>query len=257
MEILNTTTSINKLYKYRNFNDENLEKIIKNSSLYYSPVENFNDPFDCKLSFKQNYSKKEIRDSFIAFKERNPNFPRRLKDITKIYGKEKDFIDFQNKITKQMIASIGVLSLSANSNNILMWSHYSHNHTGLVFEFTPQNTNDKHSCFYAPVKVEYSEVYEELSYINNQKEELLKLILTKYNDWSYEEEYRCIDLEFQGEKKFHKNELTGIVFGAKATQENINHIIQLCNDNDYVNVSYKKAMLKNGSFSLLLESIDV
>ena len=82
-----------KLYKYRSFADVYVENIIKKSSLYFSPVEYFNDPFDCKLSFKQNYSKQEIKKCLIGVKKRNPHQPLRLKDMIKKFGKNQDFIE--------------------------------------------------------------------------------------------------------------------------------------------------------------------
>ena len=90
---------IDKLYKYRNIDDIYLENIIKNSSLYFSPVEHFNDPFDCKLSFRQNYSKQEIRQCFIGIKERNPHQPHRLKRYDEKIWKNQDFIELQNRTT--------------------------------------------------------------------------------------------------------------------------------------------------------------
>lgn len=250
---------MDKLYKYRNFSDSYMENIIKNSALYFSSVEQFNDPFDCKLSFRQNYSNQEIKNCFISMKERNPNQPHRLKDMMKKFGKNKDFVQIQNSITKKTIASLGVLSLSRNFSSILMWSHYAESHTGLVFEFTPKNLRDKISCFYNLISVDYSEKYEELSYanVNRSKEEIPKLLLTKYKDWAYEEESRCFGLDFQGEKKFQKDELTSIIFGAKALQANIKRIIELCQEYDFNHVEFKQAKLRQGSFSLDFEDIKI
>ena len=247
---------MNKLYKYRNFNDTHVENIIKNSSLFFSPVKYFNDPFDCKLSYRQKYTKHEILQCFINLKKRNPYQSHKLKDILLRYGKNENFIKMQNSITEKMIASVGVLSLSSNYNNILMWSHYSRSHTGLVFEFTPNDMNDEQSCFFHPLKVDYAKKYEELSYVNDGKNEIPKLLLTKYKDWAYEEEYRCFGLDFQGEKKFHKNELTSIIFGAKTLQKDINRIIKLCKDHNFLHLNFKQAVLQHGSFSLSFKVIN-
>lgn len=246
---------MNKLYKYRNFSDQFLDNIIKNSSLFFSSIENFNDPFDCKLSYKQNYSKQEIKNYIVTLKELNSDQSHRIKDLKKSFGKKQDFIKLQNRITEQIIASMGVLSLSSNYDNILMWSHYSESHTGLVLEFTPRSPMGIDSCFFPLIKVEYSETYEELSYVNDVRLEAQKLILTKYKDWEYEKEYRCISLGYQGEKQFHKDELTGIIFGAKASQANIDKVIKLCNEYDYKNIKYMQAKLERGSFSLSFEEM--
>lgn len=246
-----------KLYKYRNFENLYMEKIIENSSLYFSHIADFNDPFDCRLSYRQNYSKQEISQYFIDLKMRNPNQPYRLKDIKNKYGKKQDFITLQNDTTKKTVEKMGVLSLSSNFENILMWSHYSKSHTGLVFEFTPKDVNDENSCFYHPDSVDYLESYVELSYANDHREEIPKLLFVKYKDWKYEEEYRIFDLDFQGEKKFHKNELTAIIFGVNAKIENIQKIIDLCQMHGFDHMVFKKAKIEHGKFALSFEIISL
>ena len=138
-----------------------------------------------------------------------------------------------------------------------MWSHYAQSHQGLVFEFTPRNINDEMSCFHNPIKVDYSNSYDELSYVNDHKIEIPKLLLTKYIDWAYEEEYRCFGLDFQGEKKFHKDELTGIIFGVNTLQSNIDRIMKLSKEHDFNHIYFKQAILNHGSFSLSFKNISL
>lgn len=247
-----------KFYKYRNFDDMSTpinehftNNIILNSALYFSPIKRFNDPFDCKLSYRQKYSKKEIKRYFIHFLKRNSGFAR-LKDLLKKFGSNQDFNDHQNYSTRKLIEKIGVLSLSTNPNSILMWSHYSHNHTGLVFEFSAAQNS---KCFDMYHKVDYSEKYDLLSYVEENKIEIPKLMLTKHKDWSYESEYRIIDMNYQGEKKFDKDELTSIIFGALAKKENINRIIKLCTNNGFNHVKFIQAELSVGEFSLKFKEL--
>jgi len=242
-----------KFYKYRSFDDMSTptkehftNKIILNSALYFSPIERFNDPFDCKLSYRQKYSKKEIKNHFIQFLSRNPGFAR-LKDLLKKFGSNQNFIDYQNHSTRKLIEKIGVLSLSTNPNSILMWSHYSLNHTGLVFEFSTAN---KSTCFDMYHKIDYSEKYDLLSYTEENKTEIPKLMLTKHKDWKYESEFRVVDMNYQGEKKFDKKELTSIIFGALAKQDDIKRMIKLCKENGFGHVKFSQAELSVGEFSL-------
>ena len=76
------------------------------------------------------------------------------------------------------------------------------------------------------------------------------MTLIKHTDWSYEEEFRLIDFSFQGEKKFPKEALTSIIFGLNAKQSNIETMIQLCKDNGFEHVKFKKAKKVSGSFAL-------
>lgn len=178
----------------------------------------------------------------------------RLKDLLVKYGSNQNFIDHQNFVTKKLIEKIGVLSLSTNPNSILMWSHYSFNHTGLVFEFTP---SDKSVCFDNYYQIEYSEKYDLLSYVEENKTEIPKLMLTKHKDWAYESEFRIIDMKYQGEKKFDKKELTSIIFGALAKKNDIKYMINLCKKNGFTHVKFSQAELSVGEFSLKFRELIV
>ena len=133
-----------------------------------------------------------------------------------------------------------------------MWSHYSSNHTGLVFQFTFKKNS---KCFLRPLVVDYKDKYDLLSYTSDFKSEAPKLMLTKHSDWTYESEVRIIDLDFQGEKKFKKHELTSIIFGALAKDDDIDKMMGLCKQNGFEHVKFSKAMLTPGEFSLKFREI--
>jgi len=248
---------IQKYYKYRAF-DEFTDRIITNSSLYYASPHDFNDPFDCQLSFRESYSKKEIREFFIDFLTRRPDFPLPLKKLISEYGKSEQFINFAKQHMNKFIQNVGIVSLSKNYNNILMWSHYADNHKGLVFEFSEIQKYNKISKMIG-TSITYKNSYDLLSYTPASKEdqinELEKLFLTKHNHWIYEEEFRLIDFSFQGEKEFPKEILTSIIFGLNTKQSDIDHMIQLCKDNGFEHVKFKKAQKAPGKFAL--EFIDI
>ncbi|MFA6144441.1 MAG: DUF2971 domain-containing protein [Sulfurimonas sp.] len=233
----------NKLYKYREFNHYT-EQIIKDCSLYFSPIERFNDPFDCKLSFQEQYDGEELQNVYENY----------LTSGQLLAPKDKGhLLELKQKTIPKLISQIGVLSLSKNYNNILMWSHYSASHTGLAFEFEPDLNSE---CFERPMQVGYHDNYELLSYVKSFREESVKLMLTKHSNWVYEDEYRCIDLEYQGPKKFFQRELTGIIFGAKAKKCDIQEMINLCKENGFDHVKFKHAkILSNGEFGLTFDNL--
>jgi hypothetical protein len=53
------------LYKYREF-DNFTESIFRDSSLFFSKPSNFNDPFDCRITDKGNYTSQEIIDYLVG-----------------------------------------------------------------------------------------------------------------------------------------------------------------------------------------------
>ncbi len=245
---------VTKLYKYRSFNDKFLNNIITNSSLYYSPIKYFNDPFDCRIEFRNEYSYEERKEYLNKASVRNSGLGADIEGLMQFYTNEM-LVNIMKEANNKLIDNIGVLSLSANYENILMWSHYASSHNGLVFEFEPLHY-DGYDCLYHPKKVDYDEKYELLSYLESDDgSELVKLMLTKHIDWKYENEYRCIDTGFQGEKKFHKDELKSIFFGLNTTNKQIEDFKKLCHDNGFTHLNFKKAKKINGEFKLAFDDI--
>lgn len=243
---------VKRLYKYRSFEDPFQKNIIANSALYFSQIKHFNDPFDSRLSYRQEYTKSEIKKYWADFTSRIPTVGR-LKDIKKKFGNIESFLKHANKIKNEQLNRAGILSLSTDPKSILMWSHYSNNHTGLIYEFEPMF---KQSCFFntlPPIKMDYMDEYEPLSFVatgEERKKQYERLLLTKHTDWKYEKEYRVIDLDYYGEKKYNKTELKSIIFGHKTEKDNILDTIELCENNGFEHVKFKKAEIVNGKFAL-------
>lgn len=240
-----SSPKIAKLYKYRCFG-KYTNKIILNSSLYFPAINQINDPFDCKLSFQQEYSLAERIECFTQLADKYAS-DFTLEQLLEKYPDNKSFIDYRNIIIKELINKLGLLSLSKTPKNILMWSHYSNNHTGLVFQFAFEESSE---CFHSPLLVDYKDEYELLSYTSDFKDEAQKLLLTKHVGWKYESEVRVIDLDYQGEKQFKKHELTSIIFGALAKDKDIDEMINLCRKNGFNHVNFSQARLSPSEFSL-------
>lgn len=249
---------IYKLYKYRAFNEFTDEIIIK-SSLWYANPTRFNDPFDMSPSFRQKYSKREIKEhikDFIKNCENTKNSP--IEEQEKYRRKfenrsntDQKFVAIRERLFFEQISSTGVVSLSKHNDSILMWSHYAENHKGLVFEF--DYTGKKFDLHEFPHKVEYIDGYGLLSHAVSREErnkQMETILLSKYNDWSYEGEYRIIDFDFQGNKPFQKELLTKIIFGLRSSPEDMQSMVKLCRENGFEHVVFEKAEKIEGTFAL-------
>ena len=235
------------LYKYREFS-ENTDKIILNSELYFASHNSFNDPFDCNLQFREisSYSDKEFENYC-------------QEELEKGVDKEKYLTDLSKKLIKAK-SEVGILCLSRNKKNILMWSHYAKNHEGLCFGF-----EDIKDIFYKDNKITYiivkypkSKDYELISLLR-EKGEIRRMFTTKSELWKYEKEIRLLDLKggkTVGVKKFKKEYLKEIIFGCKAHEINIKKIIQLCQLNGFQHVIFKKAKIISGKFALDFDEIN-
>lgn len=238
----------NKVYKYRLFN-EYTNNIIISSSLYFSPIKAFNDPYDCNLSFKKEYSKEEISKYFEKEIEKSDREKiDSIKEAKDEHSSPEKFHRWIQSSLDENVSKYGILSLSSTKKSILMWSHYSYNHTGLVFEF---DILEDRSFFKYLAQVSYEEKkYDLLSHTDYKNKDIKKLLLTKYKDWEYEQEHRIIDLKFQGEKEFNKMALKTVIFGAKAKADDIEKFIKLCDRCGFSHLKFKKAKLVDGKFKL-------
>jgi Protein of unknown function (DUF2971) len=138
-----------RLYKYRALggdNFERLESIFINNYLWSgSPLE-FNDPFDCFPAIDTTGSAQEI----LAWTRRNVdrNFKgvsrqqRRAnaRNLANSIGKDGGLggggsNDGGHEAWKQTLAKMGVVSLTAKPDDLLMWGHYADSHRGVCLEF--------------------------------------------------------------------------------------------------------------------------
>ena len=155
---------------------------------------------------------------------------------------------------EKMKNTVGILSMSKNYKNILMWSHYSKNHEGVCFGFEKNIFEGAKG-----EKVDYSKNKRYDLIFSFKKEfgdELKRLFLLKSKYWKYEKEFRFIELGYTGVRKYDKNKLKQIIFGCKADETNIKKIIQLCQLNGFEHIVYKKARIVSGKFELDFDEID-
>jgi hypothetical protein len=233
------------LYKYREFS-ENTDKIILNSELYFASHNSFNDPFDCNLEFKEidSYTDKEFEKycKDKALEEKNKN--EYLKELREKLIKAK--------------SEVGILCVSQDYKNILMWSHYAKNHECLCFGFE-YGFYDKNEIKYSKVNYPKNKEYGLISFFKPQNGEIRRMFTTKSKFWKYEKEIRLFDLKdgkTTGAKMFNKECLKKIIFGCKVEETNIKKIIQLCQLNGFSHVKFNKAKLIPGKFALDFDEID-
>lgn len=248
------------LYKYTPHNTDYKYDVITKSQLWFSKIENFNDPIDSRLDYRQKYNKNEIKKYWENFSK--DKLVHSLEKTLEIYGNNNSFIDQQNRVFSELKAKLGVLCFSANPTNILMWSHYANNHKGIVYEFELDLFSNRMTSSFEGVnyKVEYPEDnnYELLSYTligEERKKQFVKELTIKAKDWAYEEEYRMIDIEKSGNKNFNKSSLASIIFGVKTNKCEIEAIKELCAQNGLNHVKFKKAEFIKGKFEIEIANI--
>lgn len=254
-----------EIFKYCSF--DSAVKILSSSSLIFNNAKSFNDPFDCDidlLKFDFNDIGDEVKTDIINVKsiikneEQFPNsFIEKQMDIYASNGElEKVYKNGQIEKVKQN----AVCCFSFTFENTCMWSHYANNHKGICLVFNVKEespfidiSNDDISS--GPVRYRDLKKDTPVNYLKNKLEGIETLLLTKSLDWKYEEEFRYISMNGPRIEKFQKSFLKGIIFGQRATDEQIEEIKKLCVNNFDDNVLFAR-MIKAG-LDLNVESIDV
>jgi Protein of unknown function (DUF2971) len=239
------------LYKYRISDiarNPYFDSIITTNSMMFSSPNSFNDPFDCQLE----------PDTFPSFIEITQFFTRMLPHIgtNEISKMAKVAINDPLAFAKILEESIkfdnvGVLCLSQEPDNILLWSHYADNHCGVCLKFDILQDLD---FFSTPLKVIYDDIYPVYNHMTQELEIIKKMIQTKFKLWKYEKEIRI----FKMEKKlynFNKSALTEIIFGCNTPQLEIDRIKNLAIANGYGHLKYHKAKKQNRVYGLALNPV--
>lgn len=213
-----------KLYRYRNFDDENKKyryQEICEGKLFLNPPKKLNDPFDSGTLLSSN-----IPIDYIPNKEDYVNgFRNILSDIDIQQVLESDnwfdvlmskinsyYADIQedaakefkniplycaqnaNQFTRYFIQDyVKIACFTETSTNLPMWTLYAKEHTGICLEYDVKQFEDIDKLlpvFYCDILPDGAKIV-----INNQFGQYLNLSLAsiqKHNDWRYENEWRLI-----------------------------------------------------------------
>jgi hypothetical protein len=232
--------NVRYLYKYLPYSEGSLE-VLKSGTIKYTHPLDFNDPFDCSPVYDQEAidqlpnTRPDLFDVCATIENWDPSdYKNKVKEKLPIL-KEK-FLN--GEIDKEIFQNTGIVSLSKNPYNILMWSHYAQDHKGFVVGFRiPINATKsdlpKIDFLCRLLEVNYSKERLKYAYgIDSDEVMLKKTILTKSIDWKYEEEERVIDpYREPGIHKYPRNDMLAcVIAGVRMQKEHKNNIRKILNE---------------------------
>jgi hypothetical protein len=266
------------LYKYRPFDSalreesERTLRMLRESNVWMATPSSFNDPFDCQPSILRNREteqrnlaritrnylsriKKALRTgSILADRQTQPMAHRTLVNLRrsleskqpnerKYQALKKHFLvppdaEAAFGLLQARLARVGVLSLSANPTEMLMWAHYASQHAGFCLGFErsegsllKSDTNTK------PVRYgdEFPELgldTSELSWlvtaedgsisdsiaIDIEEPHLQTVIYSKSTKWQHEQEWRVLVRE-GGVLSGYPGPLRRVIFGLRCGRD--------------------------------------
>lgn len=219
---------VDVLYKYGCFN-KYTQQLFTTGKVYFASPDSFNDPFECDpVLSTHNLSRDKYREFLIRkAKENGENSAGAKAKAAHIM--KAGLIDQPgtlSKIRQEMkdyYNRAGIYCLSETHDDILMWSHYADNHRGYCIQF---EANSRTIVFGAAQKVIYSASYPVADLLEEDNVERLELaLLTKYEGWSYEKEWRIIHLSHDenrpawGLKDYPVNLMKKVILGARMAED--------------------------------------
>lgn len=214
-----------RLYKYRSLAGPAArwtEAIVRKNELFFATRRHFNDPFDCRPCFVTKASATQ-KQKFLRGVLKSGGYPpatthsKLAKELIDHPAYEDALNDAIQHVEDRLDNQTGILCLSKQPDNILMWSHYADSHQGICLVFE----GEKGSCpFPAAKRVHYQPGLPVCNPVVASREEMKHLILfTKLDKWSYEDEWRLISGNGCGSKPFTPQILKEIILGARITEE--------------------------------------
>jgi DNA-directed RNA polymerase subunit F len=168
-----------------------------------------------------------------------------------------------NSEVRAILADTSIFCLSETCDNLLMWSHYAHNHSGAVIYFLSLQEVDSPLTLAEPVR--YLREFPRLEFASLMNGEDMRkrvyetVTLSKSEVWSYEREWRVVTSLREKTKPyeiipFAREEVGAVYLGCRMDEGDRNEIV------DIVRSRYSDAKLfqaKNNAhnFSLIFEQI--
>lgn len=219
-------TDLEYLYKYRSLSGQSAEwtkSIVVNSRLHFANAQQFNDPFDSlprrsvdasyeeKVAWLRTYVRSQNPHHHRAQIEREARELVSRRDASMSSERALEMVD---AIFEKAKRGLGILSLSARPDHVLLWSHYADCHQGICLRF---RATDSTELFEAAQEVIYSADRPVLNFFKQTiAQQIDAALMTKADFWSYEQEWRIFSHEIgPGQHPYPASLLDGIIFGLR------------------------------------------
>lgn len=211
-----------KLYRFQSATliDSACLKNIKNGEIWFSDPAKFNDPFDLNPNINNLLQERwsSVPEFITAMRKalscllENPDMYQgalfmnsALADETRAWTSE-DFaqeLDWDTRLIsaiKARIAQFGVVCMTPQWDNRLMWAHYANSGQGFCIEYEVDWGKQQPDFRYVPVQ--YTSNPPQLCITEamfTPHQFLYRVLSTKHADWAYEQEIRLVCLTSKGQ----------------------------------------------------------
>ncbi len=200
------TEVIPKLYKYFSVSpDKNNNKIysienLKNDNIFCQNIKNFNDPYDGFAGINKDFVTEQAKN---LSSKAAPNY-----EMVSFVETANDLFDSCDNLHQELSDNYRVCCFSESYNHPLMWAHYADKHQGFCLEYDFCSSLDSieqklallglFPVIYQKNRLNLNDLflhfrdhfslYDKVGYVFHN----LIILLTKYDIWKYEREWRLI-----------------------------------------------------------------
>ena len=192
------------LYKYRCWNNTYHKRMLTETEIYFASANSFNDPYDCSLPYK--WKQDELTEENIfnkyrtSLKEMHPNWTETQIHESCYFEQQQGLFHDETHIKsisedwrRKEYKAFGIVSLTSQSNNFLMWSHYADSHNGFAVGFDKYILFEVSKASLSPMI--YQKEIPSYGLFEDLMEKSMKQLHTKSDVWEYEDEYRLISMQ--------------------------------------------------------------
>ncbi|HXU93612.1 MAG TPA: DUF2971 domain-containing protein [Gallionella sp.] len=249
--------STDQLHKYMGV--EGAIRFFNTMGLRFTQPDQLNDPYECHLAFDKKVREQLVEDFVSHTVKSKPDGD--LKRISDMAERNADsLLEMALENYKETKNQLGVLSLSEDPLNLLMWAHYADKHQGVVIEL-----DFTHESLFKVVGG--GRMFSTLSSVRYQNEKVvgvptpdkvIESLLVKSLDWEYEKEWRFIrtlnlleeveDGIFVG--KISPKAIKRVIFGSRFPEEKLAEITKFTKLPEFSHVKLEKALMIPNRFEL-------
>jgi len=251
------------LYKYRDWANDYHKRSLTETEIYFAAPTDFNDPFDCSVPFR--YDEKELTPENIFNKlvimgrRHHPDWSEeRIHELAFDAQREnsiKDESHFEkhDEATRDRFnKTFGIVSLTPEKNNFLMWSHYSNSHRGFTIGYDRNKLFAQTPGELGPVQ--YRKEFPKYGLFDDHVKYFLNYAYVKSDIWEYENEYRLLREGSRKIEKLTEDTIAEIIFGNKMDQATKFELLKLI-EKKYPAAIVFDSKLHKSKFELTLERV--
>ena len=252
-----------RMYKYQQIKPNTLDGL-RNHRLWFSSPARFNDPFDCNVSCFLGRNKQDFESRLESFFGPSDAMVRMLKKSEAGWRHKNEALMLMLRFIYSR--KIHVCSLSTEWDNMLMWSHYAKQHTGMCLVFDSYKAGlIRDNVLPVQYFAKYPAYLVDARRIGNLEMLAKQLLAVKSSEWEYEHEWRAFMVNEKNDRKSVKGSLheydpsllIGIVFGintSPAARKKVEKALEQRSSRPHVRLYQARAV--QGDFRIAIQEIE-